>query len=356
MRIIYIIWNTHIGGTEGWVIRNSKALMMRGHQIIIWSIFGKGDFPITAKSYKINILPPSYTWRGFIFNLITIIRVIKNYNKPFIIHSFGLKCDLLAKVFFGSDPNIHIVSGIRSVDPWRNWGHHIIQRFRQSKIEKWISNSKVGKRKFIERYKVKDEMIKVVYNDVSVSSIKRTKYNISTPKIVFLGNIQERKGVYELFKAVQILKNEDIYFRVHLYGNDFTKNKILNLVSDMDIDDRIKYHGFVFDKENIFRNALFLIAPSYWEGLSNSILEALSFGVPVVSTAVGGTPEIIRDRWNGLLVQPKDEKELANAMKALLLNPKIAKLYGINGRKEVQRLCDPVKLINDLISIYETVL
>jgi len=356
MNILFVVWNTHLGGTEGWILRNATALMTRGHQVYIWSIYGRGRLPEDAKISGIKLLPPLYSWPSLIFKMLNIIKAIYKFKKPLIIHSFGLKCDILVKIFFSGDPNIHIISGIRSIDPWRTWMHHILEKFRINKIDKWISNTKIGKTIYMERYKVKEERIKVIYNDVNIPLVQKDRTLFSMPKIVFLGNIQERKGIYELLKAIQIVKKEDMQFILHLYGNDFTNKNFLKLILDLDIQDRIAYHGFEFDKERIFKNAFFLVAPSYWEGFSNSIIEALSFGVPVIGTDVGGTPEIIKDRWNGLLVRAKDSQGLAKAMKDLLLHPEVAMQYGVNGRKSVEQLCNQNKLVNELISTYEKVI
>jgi glycosyltransferase involved in cell wall biosynthesis len=77
------------------------------------------------------------------------------------------------------------------------------------------------------------------------------------------------------------------------------------------------------------------VLPSLSEGLSNSILEAMSAGVPVVATRVGGNPEIVQDGVTGVLVPVKDAAALARAIRTLLENPDLARRLGRAGRQRI---------------------
>jgi glycosyltransferase involved in cell wall biosynthesis len=77
------------------------------------------------------------------------------------------------------------------------------------------------------------------------------------------------------------------------------------------------------------------VLPSLSEGLSNSILESMAAGVPVVATAVGGTPELVEDGVTGYLVPPRDAAALAAAITRLLDDPTLARRLGEAGRRRV---------------------
>jgi glycosyltransferase involved in cell wall biosynthesis len=91
-------------------------------------------------------------------------------------------------------------------------------------------------------------------------------------------------------------------------------------------------------KENIvnfLRSSDIFILPSLAEGLSNALLEAMACGLPVVATNIGGTNEVIKNGVNGILVEPKNSEQLAQAILSLMKNQKYAYRLGINARKTI---------------------
>ena len=93
------------------------------------------------------------------------------------------------------------------------------------------------------------------------------------------------------------------------------------------------------------------VLPSLSEGTSNTLLESLAAGIPVVATSVGGTPEVIRDGQHGLLVPPRDPQALADAVCLVLKNPHIAMRLGEYGRRRAvsdYSFADMVRKTSDL--------
>jgi len=98
------------------------------------------------------------------------------------------------------------------------------------------------------------------------------------------------------------------------------------------------------------------IMSSIYEGLGRSITEALSCGVPVVCTDVEGVPEIVRDNITGILVRPKDSNKLADAIIRTLNDMETAKKMAEEGRRFVNDNFDVNKMVNDIDSLYNTLL
>ena len=101
------------------------------------------------------------------------------------------------------------------------------------------------------------------------------------------------------------------------------------------IGDRLHFTGFRTDVPEILSEAAVSVLPSFSEGLSNTLLESMAAGVPVVATRVGGTPEAIRDGESGLLVPPRDDGALAAAIARVLENDVLAARLGEQGRRRV---------------------
>lgn len=140
--------------------------------------------------------------------------------------------------------------------------------------------------------------------------------------ILFLGLITEAKGIFDLLEAMRDHKGE-WYNRIVLHvGGNGKVEQFKQMVADYQLEDMVVYEGWVSGekKASLFNIADAFILPSYTEGVPISILESMSYGVPVLSTPVGGIPEVIRSGVNGILFQPGDKSAIADAVNHLLNN------------------------------------
>lgn len=167
---------------------------------------------------------------------------------------------------------------------------------------------------------VKDpSKVQVLYNAVPVPN--EYLYSKTSNSILFLGAISKRKGIDELLQALSD-KSDQLRSKyiVNIYGPDVEGNiseKILN----KGLKEWVKYCGWL-DKNNkpkILMNTAINVLPSYNEGLPMTILEAMSYGIPSVTTSVAAIPEVINKK-NGILVSPGDVKALGEALVNIALD------------------------------------
>ena len=174
---------------------------------------------------------------------------------------------------------------------------------------------------------------------------------------LFLGLVCEEKGIFNLVDV--IADNKEKYrnkIKLLIGGNGKTK-QLTDLIKKNQLEDMIEFLGWIDNKKKIIvlNKADVYILPSYIEGLPVSVLEAMSYGMAVISTNVGGIPEIVKNKENGLLIEPGNLKQIEESMDCLLENPELIKLYGNVSRQRVQKhLPDPV--VEQLINIYQSVL
>jgi glycosyltransferase involved in cell wall biosynthesis len=139
--------------------------------------------------------------------------------------------------------------------------------------------------------------------------------------VLFLGRLHEKKGVFDLVRAIPSVLEQVPEAKFTLAGDGDLRgvaqqaemlgvSHVLNLVGWVD--------GAV--KEALLASADLLVLPSHYEGFSVSLVEAMAAGVPVVSTAVGGVPDVLEDGACGVLVAPRDVKALADALINTLLD------------------------------------
>lgn len=157
-----------------------------------------------------------------------------------------------------------------------------------------------------------------------------------TLDILFVGEVSKRKGIHILLSAFTALNEPNI--RLHIVGQGPLAQQVSSLTSQ---DARIKYYGYVPQGESLWKlyaKANLFVFPSIWfepQGIVS--IEAFSFGIPVVGSAIGGIPETVDDGYNGLLFKPGDVEDLARTLKRALSDTEMLKKLGENARKSAQR-------------------
>ncbi len=143
-------------------------------------------------------------------------------------------------------------------------------------------------------------------------------------RVFYIGNLGAGKGIYDILEAAKRLKDQVTSpFQVILAGpfNDRQEEqRVRTMVADFHLDETIVFLGTVYEakKEAAFLQADVFVLPSYSEGMPQSLLEAMAYGLPVVVSNVGGIPEVVCDGQEGLMIKPGDIDELCRALKQLI--------------------------------------
>lgn len=181
--------------------------------------------------------------------------------------------------------------------------------------------------------------------------------NHGLTNVLFLGLVGVRKGVYDLLPAFKKALASAPDLRLTIGGNGEV-DKAQALAQELGISDKVHFAGWVSgaDKLRLLSQAQVYTLPSHNEGLPVSLLEAMSWNVPVVTTRVGGIPELVRDGVDGLLIDAGDQEALANALADLALNVDRRTIMGIEARSQVERTFSAGVVIPRLDGLYRAVL
>lgn len=182
--------------------------------------------------------------------------------------------------------------------------------------------------------------------------------NENIVKYLYLGHIYKAKGIFDLVEV--FFENKEIYegkVELHIGGGMFEVDKLVNYISIHNLNSIIKFHGWVKGEEKIslLNDCDVYILPSYAEGLPISILEAMSYSMPIISTLVGGIPEIVEPMENGILITPGDKQQLREGIDFFLSDQSIIESMG---NKSKIRSMDflPETVVKQLLSLYTTLL
>ena len=184
-------------------------------------------------------------------------------------------------------------------------------------------------------YPIRPMVINNGIEDVTHGLLLKKQRN-TIVEILFLSNFAKTKGVEELIKAFAILKSKNYKFIGLIVGGpvDLTIDNLQVMIDAHDLGDDVKIMGPKYgdDKHEILNHADIFVLPTYFEAFPGSILEAMQFGLPVVSTFEGAIPEIVDDGQTGLLVNKQSPVELAQKMELLINSPDLRLALGASGR------------------------
>lgn len=174
-------------------------------------------------------------------------------------------------------------------------------------------------------------------------------------KVVFSGRFGDRKGVLDLVKAFDEA-SFSVPVELYLFG-DGEVERVCNAVAQAKKKDLIKVSSWLQHDEYIKRLPEFdlLVLPSYAERFSMSLVEALGFGIPVISTFVGGTAEVVEDGVCGILCQPGDIQSIARALEKLVNDRDLRIQMGLAGWKRAKSNFTAEVVLGKLEKVYEDI-
>lgn len=192
----------------------------------------------------------------------------------------------------------------------------------------------------------------VIPNPIEPPKMNPLRRDDTDLHLVFLGNIFEQKGIFDLLRAMEGLSGVVL----HIGGKGDTA-RMQQEIRNFGLENSVVYHGFVSgeEKEKLFQTGDVYVLPSYSEGLPVSILEAMSYAMPVIASRIGGIPDIIDESKTGLLITPGDITALRAAIMDLLNDKEKRMAMGRNAEKESKKYLPPC-IEKELKALYEKLL
>lgn len=205
---------------------------------------------------------------------------------------------------------------------------------RQLRADRWIVLGEGLKHEYVEMFGVAPENVLVLRNPVPTRAAPeyRERGQDHPFRLLFLGRLGQRKGAYDLISALARLPCELRGHTVLTMAGDGDIEGVRVAAQRAGVLDQVVLPGWIDPQERarLLEETDAFVLPSYEEGLPMAMLEAMSFGVPVVTCPVGGIGEVVNHGENGLLVSPGDVGALVEAM-AELSDPKVARRLGRAG-------------------------
>lgn len=206
---------------------------------------------------------------------------------------------------------------------------------------------------FINNFNIKNIFI---LNNIVPFPEEHEKSVKETTTFLFLGGFWERKGVFDLLKAFSMC-DKSILKKVKLkIGGEGDIEKLNALISQYDLKENIEFLGWITGDEKIklLKNSDVYVLPSHNEGLPISILEAMSYKLPILTTDVGGIPEVVTNHENGIVVKPGDIESIKKAIEYFTVHPQKSIDYGQVSFDRVKKFL-PDYVMEKLEEIYKLI-
>jgi len=183
------------------------------------------------------------------------------------------------------------------------------------------------------------EKIEVIYNGIDVNFFKTSskKNDRKELRIIQIGRLERAKGQLDTLIVFKKIYETNKNIKLLLVGEGSSKIEIQEKIQKYNLNDAVEMLGFRSDIKELLNDSDIFLLPSYFEGLPLSILEAMSMGIPTLSTKVGGISEIISDGENGFLIEPGNLRDFELKLLELIKNLELREKFSQVGQETIRK-------------------
>jgi glycosyltransferase involved in cell wall biosynthesis len=310
--------------------------------VVLWDkVDGfKNDLKKNIKYYSVQ-----YRRRTMPLGIFKLIKYFKE-NEIEIIHSHMYDPNKIATVA-GNLANVPcIVTSEHGRNLWKKKRHHFVEKHLIDRFVKLrVAVSKDIKNLRIKNDKLNPNKIITIPNGVSIPDTISNKKKI--PRVIgAMGRLDDAKDYFSLIDTMKIVRDAGSDLKLMIAGEGYLKAKLAKYINKLGLNKSVKLVGF--QKSDLFLRKIDIFAmSSEREGMPVALLEAMSFGLPVVATNVGGIKEVVENNIDGLLSESKNPKAMAENIIRMVEDGNLRDRLGLAARNKVIKQYS-IKIIADL--------
>ena len=285
--------------------------------------------------------------------VIALVRILKEQRIE-LVHTHRYKdtvLGLIAARIAGVPHAVRTMHGLR--EPMRGWAHlkfGVYEALEKVALGCWadqviaVSKDMAG---ILRRTGYPASRITHIHNGLDLNAVRslRSRQDVrrelgvdpETYLIGAVGRLSPVKGHSSLLRAARLVLHKQPRAKFLIVGDGPLSAELRAMAVELRIDGACLFAGHRTDVHDLLSAIDVFVLPSLSEGIPMALLEAMALGTPVVATAVGGIPEVVRHRVNGILVHSGDERALADACVALTVDRDLAGRLVTNGRQTVEQ-------------------
>ncbi|MDC0202142.1 glycosyltransferase family 4 protein [Candidatus Nitrosopelagicus sp.] len=375
---------TQFGGIVFLAVDLAREISALGHDVTIYTTdldFSNGPNKFSKELPRIEkfenfTIKRTHSWFSVkLFFINPSIYKQLSEDKPDIIHTIGLRSfQSIMAWLVSKKTNVPLIStdqGGLTTHPFLEQSgiiFKLIYKIQDHFIKSVLKHSSIvcaaneyEKKIFLELYEKSN--VEIVRNGVNLKSLVSNKnfkehYSIDSNFILFVGRFSKSKGIDVLLDAINKIKDDLVKLNTKLVimGVDFGyESDMMTTIQQNDLGRVIKIikNPPREDVISAYGESELLVLPSVWELSPLVPLESFAFKKPVISTNSHGIPYTVQHNKNGILVEPDNPTQLANAIKNLLENPDLVKKLGEEGYNFVKSECNCVSMASNVFNLYQ---
>lgn len=337
MRIVFLSYLHGFGGAEKQNVMLANAMVERGHDVTIVSICVDNNCYSLDERVKYMFLPDRKTGILRVLTRYQDIKKTLNELKPDVTVNFWfqsaymtalMRKSITGKVVYSErgDPGDREYSGAIG----------IIRKFTLPRIDGFVFQSK-GAQSFFNKA-VQSRSV-VIPNPVFVKTCDFPEVKKRKKVIVTVGRLHPQKNQKLLVDAFALIADCIPEYTLEIYGEGELKNELQKQIDNLKLTNRVFLKGTSKEIHRLIYDASLFVLSSNYEGLPNTLLEAMALGIPSISTDCkpGGAREIIDDNVNGIIVPVEDKHKLALAIIKVLNDSKMQIEFGEKAKESALR-------------------
>jgi L-malate glycosyltransferase len=363
-RVCLVVGQLGLGGTEKQVVLLADGLRRHGVEVIVVVLFSTGPRADALRAAGVPVvevnLPHLTDWRRLPAIAAGCGRFVAQLRRfrPDVVHAFLFHSYVLAAPIARLARVPVVVAGRRSLGDFKRHRRLalLLERLATGVTDLLVANADAVADDVRREERVPERKLAVIYNGLPPSAFVPTEpaeLDAARPIVLCVANLKHYKGHSYLLEAIALLRDRGLPTTVVLVGDGPEHDTLRRQATRLDIDVRLL--GSRTDVERLLARADVVVHPSLTEGMSNAVMEAMAVGLPVIATAVGGTPELLAD-GRGLLVPSADPMALADALHLVLSDGQVGARLGDRAREWCRNHLHADVMIERHLAIYDELL
>lgn len=355
MKIMQVIPTLGLAGAERMLEALVIELVNEGHDVLIVSLYQfHSSITENIESHGISVIYLNKQIGISLSLLKPLSKIIKTFN-PDIIHThlYALIYTSASRLIAGCRaPLIHTIHNEAEKESGKF--HRILNKllFKITNTTPVALTSKI-RDSIVEQYGLKRESVPIVLNGINMKSINgyKTTYDIGeTFKLVHVGRFADQKNHKAIVEAFAKLNKELPNSSLTFYGEGPNMEAINLIIKEKQLSSCIHIKGVDPDVVSKLSYYDAFLLPSIFEGQPITIIEAMAVGMPILTTNVGGIPDVIQNNINGLITTP-DTESIYLGIKSLFFDKALREKLGISAKASSIHYSS-LKMVQKYVSLY----
>ena len=366
------------GGFQRQCMDLCEGFIAKGHQVTIVTTAHPDNIEMEEKdghtAYYLNPSKPTKLSRAWFNESKKLVKQIHQDNPIDIIHSnefaatgvmsWASKLNIPIAVVCHGSLRTELLSFLSSADKRPRYWHWMIltplHLFRRCLLWEFPMRKNAKKIILVSPTLERDfslfakNKVKVIENGIKLPEKTAFVENDGELRLLCTGRADRQKGFQKAIMAVKEIDDLDLH--LDIVGTGPYLNDLKILADKLDVDEKVTFHGRVDDDElaRIYAAAdIYLIPTMRYEGLPLALLEAMSHGIPTISSEIGGNADVITHDFDGLFIKPGDMGELVSSIRKLGDDSKLRNSISIAARETTEKRFDKERMVKETLEILE---